>query len=107
MTITLKNEIYFPDTKGLAVFDPAGPKPQLLVDLPGFKALVVGLEPGGQIPLHPGEPAVYHFLEGSGLMTVDGETFAVHPGVTVYAPAGALRGMNARTRLIFFGAKGV
>lgn len=100
-------EIYFPDTQALAAFAADGPKPQFMVDLPGFKALVVGLEAGGQIPLHPGEPAIYHFLEGDGVMTVEDETFAIHPGVTIYAPSGARRGMNARTRLIFLGAKGV
>jgi mannose-6-phosphate isomerase-like protein (cupin superfamily) len=49
---------------------------------------------------------MYHILEGVGLMTVGDETFAIQPGVTVIAPAGAPRGMNAKTRLIFLGAKG-
>ena len=107
MSETNQNEIYFADTKALAVFSAEGPKPQFLADLPNFKALVVGLEAGSQIPLHAGEPAIYHFLEGDGLMTVEDETFAVRPGVTVFAAAGARRGMNAHTRLVFLGAKGV
>ncbi|MCC7511980.1 MAG: hypothetical protein IT296_04945, partial [Anaerolineae bacterium] len=74
--------IYFPDLKSKAVFAPDGPKPQFLFDAPQFKALVVGLEAGQQIPIHPGEAAMYHFLEGEGLMTVDDETFDVKPGVT-------------------------
>jgi quercetin dioxygenase-like cupin family protein len=97
---------YFPDIKSKAVFSFNGPKPQFLIDTPQFKALVVGLEAGGQIPVHPGEAAAYHFLEGEGSMTVDDETFEVKPGVTVVAPSGAKRGMNARTRLVFLGAKG-
>jgi quercetin dioxygenase-like cupin family protein len=100
------SKIYFTDTKARAVFAPDGPKPQFLFDTPGFKVLVVGLEAGQQIPLHPGEAAMYHFLEGSGLMTVDDETFAIQPGVTVITPAGASRGMNAKTRLIFLGSRG-
>lgn len=99
-------EIYFLDTKSKAVFGADGPKPQFLLDLPHFKVLVVGLEAGQQIPLHPGETAMYHFLEGEGLMTVDNETFAVKPGATVLAPAGAARGINAKTRLVFLGSKG-
>jgi quercetin dioxygenase-like cupin family protein len=99
-------EIYIAETKSRAVFAADGPKPQFLVDTPGFKALVVGLEAGQQIPPHPGEAAMYHFLEGSGLMTVEDETFTIRPGVTVIAPAGAVRGMNAKTRLIFLGSKG-
>jgi quercetin dioxygenase-like cupin family protein len=100
------NQIYFADTKLKAVFAADGPKPQFLVDTPKFKALVVGLEAGGQIPVHPGEAAMYHFLEGEGLMTVEDETFTIKPGVTVVMPSGARRGMNAKTRVIFLGSKG-
>jgi quercetin dioxygenase-like cupin family protein len=99
-------EIYFPDTRGQAVFAADGPKPNFLIETPQFKALVVGLEAGQQIPLHPDEAAMYHFLEGEGLMTVGEETFAIRPGVTVIAPAGAPRGMNAKTRVVFLGSKG-
>lgn len=98
--------IYFPDTKSKAVFAADGPKPQFLLDTPKFKALVVGLEAGGQIPLHPGEAAMYHFLEGEGLMTVGEETFDIKPGVTIIAPSGAKRGINAKTRVVFLGSKG-
>jgi quercetin dioxygenase-like cupin family protein len=100
------SQIYFADTKSKAVFSSEGPQAQFLVDTPGFKALVVGLEAGGQIPPHPDAPAMYHFLEGTGLMTIGEETFEVTPGVTVIAPAGVKRGINARTRLIFLGSKG-
>jgi len=100
------SDIYFTDTKSKAVFSAESPKPQFLIDTPQFKALVVGLEAGGQIPVHPGETAMYHFLEGEGLMTVDDESFAIKPGVTVVVPSGAKRGMNAKTRIIFLGSKG-
>jgi quercetin dioxygenase-like cupin family protein len=99
-------EIYFAETKAKAVFASDGPKPQFLFDTPVFKTLVVGLEAGQQIPLHPGEAAMYHFLEGTGLMTVGEESYAIKPGVTIIAPSGAVRGMNARTRVVFLGAKG-
>ena len=84
-------DIYFPETKSKAVFAADGPKPQFLIDTPKFKALVVGLEAGGQIPVHPAEAAMYHFLEGEGLMTIGDETFAIKPGVTVIAPKGVPR----------------
>jgi len=99
-------DIYFADTKSKATFSAEGPKPQFLFDTPQFKVLVVGLEAGGQIPLHTGEAAMYHFLEGDGLMTVDDESFAIKPGVTVVVPSGAKRGMNAKTRVVFLGSKG-
>ncbi len=100
------SQIYFTEVKAKAVFSTEGPKPQFLINTPQFKALVVGLEAGGQIPVHPGEAAMYHFLEGDGLMTVGEETFAIKPGVTVVAPSGAKRGMNAKTRVVFLGSKG-
>lgn len=99
-------DVYFQDTKSKAVFAADGPKPQFLIQTPRFKALVVGLEAGQQIPVHSGEAAMYHFLEGEGLMTVDGEIFAIKPGATVIAPSGAKRGMNAKTRVVFLGSKG-
>ena len=99
-------QIYFPDTKATVVIAADGPHPQFLMDTPGFKVLVAGLEAGAQIPIHPAEAAMYYFLEGEGLMTVDKETFAVKPGVTIVVPSGVARGMNARTRLIFLGSKG-
>jgi quercetin dioxygenase-like cupin family protein len=98
--------IYFVDTKAKAVFAADGPKPQFLFDTPNFKALVVGLEAGGQIPVHPGEAAMYHFLEGSGLMTVGDEVFEIKSGVTIVVPGGVKRGMNAKTRVVFLGSKG-
>ena len=100
------SQIYFVDTKAKAVFAADGPKPQFLIDTPNFKALVVGLEAGGQIPAHPGEAAMYHFLEGTGLMTVGDEAFEIKPGVTVVVPSGMKRGMNAKTRVVFLGSKG-
>lgn len=100
------SDVYFQDTKSKAVFAADGPKPQFLIQAPQFKALVVGLEAGQQIPIHSGEAAMYHFLEGEGLMTVDEEIFAIKPGVTVVVPSGAKRGMNAKTRVVFLGSKG-
>ncbi len=100
------SQIYFSDTKAKAIFSSEGPKPQFLIDTPKFKALVVGLEAGGQIPVHPGESAMYHFLEGTGLMTVGDEVFEIKPSVTIVVSSGVKRGMNAKTRVIFLGSKG-
>ncbi len=99
-------EFYFADTKSKAVFGNNETKPQLLLDTPTFKALVVGLSAGQQIPVHPSDAAMYHFLEGEGLMTVGEETFAIKPGVTIIAPKGVKRGVNAKTRVIFLASKG-
>lgn len=99
-------ETYTLDTKSIAVFSAAEPKPQFLLDTPAFKALVVGLEAGQKLPVHPGGVAMYHFLEGEGLMTVDEESFAIKPGATIVVANGAKRGMTAKTRLVFLASKG-
>jgi quercetin dioxygenase-like cupin family protein len=98
--------IYCANTKSKAVFAEDGPQPQFLIDTPTFKALVVGLEAGSHIPAHPDQAAMYHFLEGTGLVTIGEESFEIKPGVTVIAPAGVKRGINAKSRVIFLGSKG-
>ena len=100
------SEAYIEDVKSKAVFSPQGTKPQFLIDTPAFKALVVGLEAGQQIPVHPSATAVYHFLEGEGKMTVGDETFDVKPGATIVAANGVKRGLTAATRVIFLAARG-
>jgi len=97
--------IFYADTKAQAAFGETGPQPRFLLDSEQFKVLVAGLEAGQQIPVHPESASMYHFLEGRGQMTVDDEKYAVEPGSTVIALAGAKRGMRADTRLIFLAAK--
>ena len=97
--------LYFPDVAGQAVFDGAGPRPQFLFDSEKLTVLVAGLEPGQQIPSHPEALAVYHFLTGEGVMTVNGEAFAVSAGATVITPPGSARGLVAGSRLVFLAAK--
>ena len=97
--------VFYPATTHLAVFDSEGPRPQFLVDGEKLKVLVVGLEQGQQIPAHPETLAIYHFLSGAGVMSVDGEDFAVSAGATVIAPANTARGIRAHSRLVFLAAR--
>lgn len=97
--------LHFPTAIELAVFDQAGPRPQFLIDSEKLKVVVVGLEPGQEIPVHPETLAVYAILAGSGVMTVDDQAFAVTAGAVVIAPPGAARGLRADDRLIFLAAK--
>ncbi len=97
--------LFFPDVASQAVFDGAGPRPQFLLDSERLTVVVAGLEPGQQIPSHPEALAVYYFLEGEGVMTVDGEAFAVTAGATVITPPGSARGLRASSRLVFLAAK--
>jgi len=95
----------YPDWREKVVFSAEGPQPQALVESDKFKVVIAGLEPGQKIPPHPEGIAMYHFLEGTGWMTVDAERFAVKPGATVITSVGATRGIEAETQLAFIAAR--
>jgi quercetin dioxygenase-like cupin family protein len=99
------SETVFPSWRDLVRYASPGPQPTLLCDEPDLRVLVAGLEPGGRIPPHPGPRAVYHFLEGEGVMVLDGRSHPVTAGVTVIAPAGSTRGIEAVSRLAFLGVR--
>ena len=102
---TTMSTLFYPAARDQAVFDSNRPRPQFLVDSERLKVLVVGLEPGQQIPAHPETLAVYHFLAGEGVMTVNSEDLVVTAGSTVITPPGATRGLRAVSRLTFLAAK--
>ncbi len=87
------------------VFSPSGPQPQVLIETERFKSVLVGLEAGQKLPQHAGGAAMYHFLDGTGYVTVNGERSAVQAGSTVVMPEGAERGIEATTRLAFIAAR--
>ena len=95
----------YPKWKETVVFDADGPRHQGLMETDSLRAMLVGLEAGQKISPHPASAAAYHFLEGSGWVTVGDERFAVGPGATVVVPSGAPRGVEAETRLAFLGAQ--
>ncbi|NUM46131.1 MAG: cupin domain-containing protein [Anaerolineales bacterium] len=97
------NPILIPDWNEKVVFSHEGPQPQPLIVADHLKSVLVGLEPGQKIPPHPAPLAVYHFLEGEGVMWVNGEPLPVQAGATVIVPEGAVRGMDAKTQLAFLG----
>ena len=97
--------LFVPDWRAKVVFAAGGPQPQVLYEDGKVKVVVAGLEPGGQIPLHPGDFGVYHFVEGAGQMYVGEATLDVQPGATVFVPAGAPRGMIAHSRLAFIAVR--
>lgn len=97
--------VVHPDYLQEVRFAAAGPQPQVWLDSPTLKVVLVGLEPGQRLPAHPGPAGVYHFLEGSGWMMVADERHAVRAGATVVVPDGARRGIEAETRLAFLGVR--
>lgn len=89
--------------KDLVTFNDHGPSLTTLVATPHLKAVLVGLRAGQSIPSHPSPEAVYHFLQGSGTMTVDDQNFSIDAGVTIVVPPGSRRGMKATSDIVFLG----
>lgn len=94
-----------PDWRDSVVYSAEQPQPQILMADDHVKVLIAGLEPGQRIPEHPEAAAMYHILDGSGWMTVDGKRWPVRAGATVVMPAGTVRGMEAETRLAFLATR--
>lgn len=97
--------ITYPDWRETVIFTVEGPQPQILQDNEKVKIIMAGLEPGQKIPEHAENSAMYYFLDGSGWMMVDGERIPVQSGTTIIMPDGAVRGLEAETRLAFLAAR--
>jgi quercetin dioxygenase-like cupin family protein len=96
---------YYPNPLEKIVFSPDGPQPQSLFTDGQVKIIVVGLEAGQKIPVHPEGLASFQFLEGKGIMVVDGERLPVEPGTVIIAQNGALRGIETETQLKFIAVR--
>jgi quercetin dioxygenase-like cupin family protein len=92
---------YVPEVSENAVFLSENPQPQPIYAEGQIKILTTGLELGQKIPVHPEGLAVYIFLKGDGWMVVNDERLQVEPGSMVITLAGAQRGIEAKSRLIF------
>ena len=93
----------YPNWKESVTFDDHGPSPTTILETDHLKAVLVGLKAGQAIPIHPSPEAVYHFMQGTGTMTVDDETFTIQPGITITTPTGSRRGIDAATDIVFLG----
>jgi len=96
---------YYPKPLEKIVFSAEGPLPQVLFAEGQVKIIVVGLEAGQKIPVHPEGLGSFHFLDGKGVMMVDGERLPVGPGTVIITEHGAPRGIEAETQLRFIAVR--
>lgn len=96
----------YPSWRELVSFTGGGPSHTELAATEDYKAVLVGLPAGKQIPPHPAATAAYHVLEGSGSIEVDGESIDLEPGATVTVPEGKSRGLVATTNLAVLASHG-
>jgi quercetin dioxygenase-like cupin family protein len=83
-----------------------GPSVKYLHESAELKVVLVTLAPGQALPPHPGPAACFHFLDGAGVMVVDGEERPVSAGATAIAPSGSVRSVRATGSLVFLGNLG-
>lgn len=96
---------FYPDWREKVAFSAEGPQRETLLETDQVRVILAGLEAGQRIPPHAEGAAVYSFLDGAGSMIVDGERFAVRAGTIVVTAAGATRGVEADTRLVFLATR--
>jgi len=101
----MTNTTHYSDWRAHVVYAPNGPRPTILRADDKAKMILAGLEAGQRIPDHAEAAALYHFLEGSGCMVVDGQSYDVGPGATIIMSQGAVRGLEAYTRLAFLAVR--
>lgn len=101
----MSQENFYPDWRDKVNYGPGGPQPSILMADEKAKVLIAGLEPGQKIPQHAESTSIYHFLAGSGRMTVDGQIYDVSAGATIVMPAGTVRGLVAIERLAFLAVR--
>ncbi len=98
-------KLLYPSWKGITVFSPNGPNPQRLLETDKLVVVIVGLEAKQEISPHNAPASVFHILEGSGWMIVNGEKLRVKQGATIIVPDGGSRAVEAETRMVFLGAQ--
>jgi mannose-6-phosphate isomerase-like protein (cupin superfamily) len=93
------------DWRSAVTFSEDGPGVTLLHESPELKVVLVARRRAGPAGSH-GPSALFHFLDGEGVMTVGTEAVEVAAGATVVVPTGASRGLRATSRLVFLGNLG-
>lgn len=76
--------------------------PRILRVRPEYKVPLICMEPGQQIPSHPGGTGIFFVMSGKGLMTVDGKEVEVKAGTMIFIEKGETRGIRATERLTAF-----
>ena len=76
--------------------------PQILRRTPGYKVPLICMEPGQQIPPHPGGTGVFYIVSGKGIMTIEGKEVVVEAGNMIFIEEGESRGIKATETMTAF-----
>ena len=76
--------------------------PQILRRASGYKVPLICMEPGQQIPPHPGGTGVFYIVSGKGIMTIEGKEVVVEAGNMIFIEEGESRGIKATETMTAF-----
>ncbi len=76
--------------------------PQILRRADGYKVPLICMEPGQQIPPHPGGTGVFYIVSGKGVMTIEGKEVVVEAGNMIFIEEGESRGIKATETMTAF-----
>lgn len=97
----------WPNWKDAVRFSDDGPGVIPLHQSDALRVVLVGLEPGQQLPPHRGPDASFSILDGEGVMVIGDDEVDVAAGALVVVPGGEMRSVRAvTTRLVFIGSLG-
>jgi len=97
---------HYPAWDEIVTYGDNSPGKRVLADSDTLKYVLVGLGEGLKIPPHPAPTTVFHVLEGSGWVVIDGTRTPIKARETIVAPAGIPRGLEAETRMTLLVAHG-
>jgi len=67
-----------------------------------MKIPLICMEPGQQIPPHPGGRGVFYIISGKGIMTADGNEHEISAGNMIFIEDGESRGIRATEQMVAF-----
>ncbi len=76
--------------------------PQILRRTQGYKVPLICMEPGQQIPPHPGGTGVFYIVSGKGIMTIEGKEVNIEAGNMIFIEEGETRGIRATETMTAF-----
>lgn len=81
-------------------FNQEGIRPNFLYTSDKMRIPLLCLEAGQEIPAHASAEGLFFVVEGSAIFTLGEEKMDIGPGTLVIAPAGAIRGIKSKERLV-------
>lgn len=81
-------------------FNREGVSPNFLYISDKMRVPLLCLEAGQEIPAHASAEGLFYVIQGTGIFTLGEEKTEISPGTLIIAPAGTIRGIKSKDRLV-------